>query len=275
MPTARTCKGCGQHQPLDRFPLYTVDGRQYRRARCRPCYREQRNATKAAGVCSSCNNMKDAHEFPGYGSRICFPCRRRLGQARPREERQGEKRRAAEREGREYQTADERGCAYPGEGQPYQRTRCTWVGVWVVWRLWTKDRYRHDAGFREANKAKYRAYYQKNRRKECLRITKWKHANPDKTARQGELRWRRAAAASDGSLTKERIGRLLEDAKRCHYCRCRLTESNKTIDHSIPLGRGGLHSVSNVVVACGSCNASKGARDPSQWTRTGQLGLCM
>ena len=104
--TVRTCQGCGEHQPLERFPLYTVDGRQYRRARCRPCYREQRNATKAAGVCSSCNNMKDAHEFPGYGSRICFPCRRQLGRARPREERQGEKRRAAERQGREYRSLD-------------------------------------------------------------------------------------------------------------------------------------------------------------------------
>ncbi len=106
-PVVRACKGCGEDKSLERFPLYSVDGKQYRRRHCRRCYRERRNASKRAGVCSQCGEAKAAHEFPGYGSRICFPCRRALGRARPQEERQGEKQRAAERKGKEYQSLDE------------------------------------------------------------------------------------------------------------------------------------------------------------------------
>ena len=107
----RACKGCGEDRPLERFPLYSVDGRQYRRHRCHRCYNEHRNATKTAGVCSQCGETRAAREFPGYGSRICFPCRRVLGRARPCGERQGEKRRATERAGVPYQTIDERSVA--------------------------------------------------------------------------------------------------------------------------------------------------------------------
>jgi 5-methylcytosine-specific restriction endonuclease McrA len=36
------------------------------------------------------------------------------------------------------------------------------------------------------------------------------------------------------------------------------------VDHVIPLARGGLHCLSNLRPACRSCNASKGAKRPSE-----------
>jgi 5-methylcytosine-specific restriction endonuclease McrA len=48
----------------------------------------------------------------------------------------------------------------------------------------------------------------------------------------------------------------------CAYC-CRTT--TLTIDHVVPISRGGLDEPSNVVPACKSCNSSKGARLLSEW----------
>jgi len=43
----------------------------------------------------------------------------------------------------------------------------------------------------------------------------------------------------------------------CHYCGI---IANLTSDHIIPQSLGGDNSVSNIVPACRTCNASKGAR---------------
>ncbi len=48
---------------------------------------------------------------------------------------------------------------------------------------------------------------------------------------------------------------------RCAYCgtfRKRLT-----IDHVVPISKGGAHSKENVVPACGRCNSAKGAKMPT------------
>ena len=42
---------------------------------------------------------------------------------------------------------------------------------------------------------------------------------------------------------------------RCVYCGC--TPEQITMDHVIPLSKGGNHTASNVVPACGSCNSAK------------------
>ena len=39
----------------------------------------------------------------------------------------------------------------------------------------------------------------------------------------------------------------------------------KNDDHKIPYSRGGLHEISNLVVCCTSCNASKGNRTPEEY----------
>ena len=51
---------------------------------------------------------------------------------------------------------------------------------------------------------------------------------------------------------------LLRDAKRCQFAHC--GRSAATVDHVIPRSRGGDHSWTNVVAACGPCNTRKGDR---------------
>ena len=56
-------------------------------------------------------------------------------------------------------------------------------------------------------------------------------------------------------ITKKEIIRLYNSP--CIYCG---GKKQTTIDHIIPLSRGGSHSVGNIVPACISCNSSKNAK---------------
>lgn len=44
---------------------------------------------------------------------------------------------------------------------------------------------------------------------------------------------------------------------RCYYCGTLLTKTNRSIDHRIPLVRGGTNDIENLVPACRPCNCKK------------------
>lgn len=46
--------------------------------------------------------------------------------------------------------------------------------------------------------------------------------------------------------------------KRCKYCKCVLTLASATVDHIIPISKGGRTIRSNCALACGPCNNEKG-----------------
>lgn len=85
--------------------------------------------------------------------------------------------------------------------------------------------------YRDANRDKIRAL--NNRRKAMQRNVEINDLTPDE--------WVEIIARSDG---------------RCAYCGC--VPDRITMDHVIPLSRGGNHTASNVVPACGPCNSRKG-----------------
>jgi len=43
----------------------------------------------------------------------------------------------------------------------------------------------------------------------------------------------------------------------CHYCEKRFTRAELTMDHIVPLARGGTSAAGNVVPACKKCNRDK------------------
>lgn len=55
---------------------------------------------------------------------------------------------------------------------------------------------------------------------------------------------------------------LIRDGSRCVYCGER--NGKMTIDHIIPLSRGGRSDFENCVTACHQCNQRKGNRTPSE-----------
>lgn len=61
---------------------------------------------------------------------------------------------------------------------------------------------------------------------------------------------------------------LFEEANFiCYYCKRNAKKENIRLglDHKIPRSRGGLHELSNIVVACGSCNSKKGTKTDEEF----------
>lgn len=48
----------------------------------------------------------------------------------------------------------------------------------------------------------------------------------------------------------------------CAYCKDAIGD---TMDHVIPVSRGGQHAPENVVPSCYECNSGKKARTPEEW----------
>jgi 5-methylcytosine-specific restriction endonuclease McrA len=51
----------------------------------------------------------------------------------------------------------------------------------------------------------------------------------------------------------------------CYYCRRQVGRGALTMDHLVPLGRGGRSVRGNVVPACKDCNTRKQALLPVEW----------
>lgn len=52
---------------------------------------------------------------------------------------------------------------------------------------------------------------------------------------------------------------------RCHYCGQRIPAADLTMDHIVPVARGGKSTKGNVVPACKSCNTKKKQLLPMEW----------
>jgi len=57
---------------------------------------------------------------------------------------------------------------------------------------------------------------------------------------------------------------LLRDRYTCQYCHEQFLASDLTLDHVIPISRGGKTTWDNVVTACKKCNRKKGGRTPKE-----------
>jgi hypothetical protein len=61
---------------------------------------------------------------------------------------------------------------------------------------------------------------------------------------------------SDGSVTPE-FAKSIYSESICYYCEDETPEKFRTLEHKLPLNRGGEHSSKNIVMACLCCNSSK------------------
>ena len=51
----------------------------------------------------------------------------------------------------------------------------------------------------------------------------------------------------------------------CHYCGCKTPPKDLTMDHIVPIARGGRSTKGNVVPACKTCNNRKKQLLPMEW----------
>lgn len=96
----------------------------------------------------------------------------------------------------------------------------------------------------------------------CVKCTEQHLANQRKT----HSRRRRALLFSaPGSHTAEDILILWEKSKhRCYWCGKRIKDGKYHVDHVMPLSKGGSDGIENLVIACPTCNMSKGTKLPQE-----------
>lgn len=98
----------------------------------------------------------------------------------------------------------------------------------------------------DATGVKVRAYHNAWAAKNKTKVAEWTQ----------QSRARRAGAP--GSHTIAEWKSVLRHHKRlCVYCGGKLTRTNVTKDHVVPLSRGGSHDIRNIVPACRRCNSRK------------------
>ena len=124
---------------------------------------------------------------------------------------------------------------------------------------------------RDHYRAQGRAYYQANR--ETIRAINnaWSVANREAVlAIKARYKHRRRSIEADNGIylvSQRDIERMLtrhNDA--CAYCHVTFSEAVPvTLDHIVPVMRGGTFSVGNLAPACTSCNSSKGSRTITEW----------
>ena len=52
---------------------------------------------------------------------------------------------------------------------------------------------------------------------------------------------------------------------QCHYCKAAVPPKDLTMDHLVPLARGGRTTKGNVVPCCKDCNNRKKSLLPTEW----------
>jgi 5-methylcytosine-specific restriction endonuclease McrA len=113
--------------------------------------------------------------------------------------------------------------------------------------------------------AQKRRSHERNRETNCARVRAWVKENPEKRKQQSMLRRvLKTNAAGAWYTTQELIEQRVKlYGGACFYC----GGSGTTIDHRIPLARGGSHWPSNLVPACRRCNSRKNARSPFEFMK--------
>lgn len=235
----KRCTVCKQYLPLDSFckSKLRVDGLHYE---CRLCVREQRIRRKRAS-----NPDYVPRPFQRFQSR-CARCKKRYD----REYYESNKAELLVKQ-REYL----RSLPPETRKQRTDRVREKLRSQAEQQRAYFRNRYKKQ---RDRLLAQRQAYRDRNRDRMRAYFKQW-HAKHDGYASIQRQRRRVLMMNGNPVLTVEQW-RFIKRAfgYRCAYCG---EKKALTMDHVIPLIRGGKHEMSNIVPACRSCNASKGPRD--------------
>ena len=102
---------------------------------------------------------------------------------------------------------------------------------------------------RERFRRRYAANPEKAREDARKRSRKYHEAHPGRKAEQRQARRAKTPYSPELAALMAELRKL-----PCTYCG---STDKITIDHVVPLARGGKHEADNLAPACGSCNSSK------------------
>ena len=124
--------------------------------------------------------------------------------------------------------------------------------------LAAKDRVRY-AGNRARRNAMNREWRRAHPESRALHVRTWKNSHPEKNR---EYKHRREARLR-GAVQIERFTKTEiyeRDRWICGICRCPVLRGEESIDHVVPVSRGGQHTRDNVRLAHRLCNNRRGNR---------------
>lgn len=128
--------------------------------------------------------------------------------------------------------------------------------------------------YQEENKLRATLWYYENRERALQKRREWYQKNKENHNERGKRYYQenkaaymeRASARIRGlrGTTELNTDIIALRAQPCAYCG---TDPAGTVDHVVPLSRGGHHDIWNLVPACRSCNDRKGTKLLSEWER--------
>ena len=119
-----------------------------------------------------------------------------------------------------------------------------------------KDRQRYWAD-PEKYKAKSRAYYSLFPARKLEARKRWIHSHPEKYVQYNNAR-RALVEGNGGAFTSvEWFNLKVAYANSCAFCG---EVADLTVDHIVPISRGGRNDISNIQPLCRPCNSKKGNR---------------
>lgn len=99
-------------------------------------------------------------------------------------------------------------------------------------------------------------HYLKNAEKIKAYVSKWRSENPEKKAHAENHRRARKANNGGSHTLDELIEKFSRLGNVCYYCG---KAGKLSVDHDVPLVRGGTDDIDNILPACRSCNSKKSA----------------
>jgi len=116
-------------------------------------------------------------------------------------------------------------------------------------------------------------YYLENAGRVKARIAAYQAANPEKKWHMESKRRARKAANGGSHTLEELIQKFADLGSRCFYCG---VQGKLTIDHDVPLSRGGTDYIDNILPACRSCNSRKNKKTGAEfieWLSTNHAAI--
>lgn len=118
-----------------------------------------------------------------------------------------------------------------------------------------------------ANPHKKAEYTRRTTAQNTERHRKWREQNRERfRAILSASNYKRRQLVKGGMTGLQTKAWFDAQKKVCHWCGKKCADL-PTIDHVIPLARGGMHEARNLVIACKPCNSRKHAKDPIEFAR--------
>lgn len=252
------CVRCGEQKPVEFFPKHrsTPDGYSYYCKSCYmllPSYQESKRRWRESGRWAEYNRARrtakgcGTHASPGSrmakdGMKTCSRC----NVTKPVSE---FRRHRGRPDGYDYICKQ---CKSEVDKRYYKRNREK-----IITRV--KDNYWQNP---EESRKKRRLWTQRNREHVRQWWKQWYSTHS--VHRRQKIRIRYMAVGSS-TITDEQTWKMILEtfSYRCAYCG--KEGIPLTIDHWIPVTKGGTNDPWNLVPSCKSCNSSKGNRTPLEW----------